>query len=859
MNLRQGAPAYLLAAAATAAAIGLRWLLDPWLRESLPLVTLYGAVALAVWLGGYFLAVLATALGYLACNYLFIEPRGVFSFSIQDLVGLLAYLVTCTIIIALGEGLRSAEARARERAEPLRGTLTHLGSRGGVLAGLLLMAAAGLVLFGLELYQAFWSAPEISRDRQRVSNTFEVITTALAIERALNDARASDRGYLITGNEESLAGYRAAITEIPPLFLRLKQLTADNPEQQRRWPVLEGLIATRLAQFEQQRIARERDGLAAAAETMRSVIARGTDSSIRQVIDAGIAAEYELLRANEARAAGNERQITNAGLAGGVLALVVLGLGGGLLLYAFRDLRDSEQALRESEAFLGSIFAENPDALLVVDRSGQIVRTNPQADVVFGCAPGTLVGRSIDALVPERVRPKHGSYLGAFFASPRRRPMGAGLALSGVRDDRTEFPVDIMLSPLPSSRGEMVIAVVRDVSERQRQQEALEQTRAALAQSQKTEALGQLTGGIAHDFNNFLQIILGSIELAQRRLSAGDRDVGKLMDTAKRSGERAASLTRQLLAFARRQPLEPKPLAPNKVVAGMVDLLQRTLGEAVSVEVVAGVGVWLVSVDANQFESALLNIAINARDAMPDGGKLTIETTNAYLDETYARAHADVTPGPYVMIAVSDSGHGMTKEIAAKAFDPFFTTKDIGQGTGLGLSQVQGFIKQSGGHVNLYSEPGAGTTVKIYLPRLAGSAADLPAEPVAALAGSGGQTILLVEDDEEVRAFVAGTLSEKGYRVLEAGEAASALRLLDGEPTVDLLFTDVGLPNGVNGKQLADEALRRRPSLKVLFTTGYARNAIVHHGRLDAGVQLIAKPFTAADLEQRVHRLLQAA
>jgi PAS domain S-box-containing protein len=858
MNLRQGLPVYLIAVAVAAAAVGLRWLLDPWLHESLPLVTLYAAVAVAVWLGGYLPALLAMVLGYLACNYLFIEPRGTFSFGTQDLVGIVAYGLTCSIMIALGEGMRSAERRSAERGEAPGVTVAGIGSRRGVVPGLVLVGAASLVLFGLQIYQAFWNAPEVSRSRQQVVRTFEVIAAAKAVERTLSDAQSSMRAYVLMGDDVNLARYRAAVSDIPSLSSKLKQVTADNPEQQRRMPVLERLIAIRLAQFEQERDLREREGVSAATAAMRTAIALDTASAIRQIIDAAIAAENELLSAREARATANEREAAIGSLAGGVLALVVLGLGGGLLLYAFRSLRGSEQALRDSEGFLSRLFAENPDALLVVDRSGSIVRANPQADTVFGGAPGTLIGRNVDTLLPERVRPKHGSYLASFFAAPRRRSMGAGLALSGVRADGTEFPVDIMLSPLPSSRGELVIAVVRDITERQRQQEALEQARAALAQSQKMEALGQLTGGIAHDFNNFLQVILGSITTLQRRLSAGERDVGGLADAVRRSGERAAALTRQLLAFARRQPLEPRPIDPNRLVAGMTDLLKRSLGETVSIEIVAGAGVWAVSADANQLESALLNLALNARDAMPGGGKLTIETTNAYLDQTYAAAHSEVQAGQYVMIAVSDSGRGMAKEVIAKAFDPFFTTKGIGEGTGLGLSQVHGFIKQSGGHVNIYSEPGTGTTVKIYLPRLAASAAaDFPVEPRPHPVESARETILLVEDDEDVRAFVAGALSETGYRVIEAGEAASALRLLDGEPKVDLLFTDVGLPNGVNGRQLADEAQRRRPALKVLFTTGYARNAIVHHGRLDAGVELIGKPFTEADLVQRVRRVLQ--
>jgi len=396
-------------------------------------------------------------------------------------------------------------------------------------------------------------------------------------------------------------------------------------------------------------------------------------------------------------------------------------------------------------------------------------------------------------------------------------------------------------------------------TERARQQAALEQTRAALAQSQKMEALGQLTGGIAHDFNNLLTVILGSIETLQRRLAGGEREVGVFIDAAHRSAGRAANLTARLLAFARRQALDPKPLDPNKLVAGVVDLLQRSLGERIAVETVLAAGAWWISADQNQLESAVLNLILNARDAMPQGGKLTIETGNVHLDDAYARASEQLAPGQYALIAVSDNGIGMAPEVIAKAFDPFFTTKQPGHGTGLGLSQVYGFVKQSGGHVKIYSELGQGSTVKLYLPRLQSfTGPELIAEPRPASAGAIKESILVVEDDPDVRAFAHQALSELGYRVLIAPDAASALRVLEGTARIDLLFTDVGLPNGVNGRQLADEARRRWPALKVVFTTGYARNAIIHHGRLDAGVELVAKPFTRADLARRIRAVLDA-
>ena len=379
-----------------------------------------------------------------------------------------------------------------------------------------------------------------------------------------------------------------------------------------------------------------------------------------------------------------------------------------------------------------------------------------------------------------------------------------------------------------------------------------------LRQVQKMEAMGQLTGGIAHDFNNLLQVIIGNIEVLQRRNLVPDDAARRMILSMARSAERAATLTQRLLAFARRQPLDPKPIDVNKLVTGMSELLHRTLGESMRIESVLAGGIWRVASDANQLEKAILNLAVNARAAMPSGGKLTIETANAFLDETYANAH-DVKPGQYVVVCVSDTGTGMGKDVLQKAFEPFFTTKDVGKGSGLGLSQVYGFIKQSDGHAKIYSEPGEGTTVKLYLPRLT-TAADGPEtvmEPKSFPAGSIDRQILVVEDDEDVRSHAVAMLRELGYSVLEAADGPRALRMLESQPGVHLLFTDVGLPGGLNGRQLADRARENHPDLLVLFTTGYARNAIVHQGRLDPGVELITKPFTSAALATKVHRMLE--
>lgn len=415
---------------------------------------------------------------------------------------------------------------------------------------------------------------------------------------------------------------------------------------------------------------------------------------------------------------------------------------------------------------------------------------------------------------------------------------------------------------LESSRAELSVANegLRGANENLLRE--IEQRAAAenlLRQAQKMEAVGQLTGGVAHDFNNMLAIIVGALNLMRRRLDRGDANIQKYVDAATEGATRAATLTQRLLAFSRQQPLTPEVIDANKLVSGMSEMLRRTLGEAIKIETVLAGGLWRSYADANQLETAIINLAVNARDAMPDGGSLTIETANTALDDDYARRHA-IAAGQYVMIAVSDTGTGMPSDIAGRAFDPFFTTKGVGKGTGLGLSMVYGYVRQSQGHVKIYSEPGQGTTVKIYLPRWFG-AAETAAKPELdrkAPVGDAREVILVVEDEERVRRLSVDSLRELGYTVVHADGASSALRKLETHPDVALLFTDIVMPE-VNGRRLAEEATRRRPGLKVLYTTGYTRNAVVHNGVVDPGVELINKPFTLEQLAQKVRSVLNAA
>lgn len=545
----------------------------------------------------------------------------------------------------------------------------------------------------------------------------------------------------------------------------------------------------------------------------------------------------------------------------------------GTAIAAVRLRLAAANEIRASELRLRRLFDNAPGFIAIL--SGPDLRfefANQSYVRMFG--DRDYVGKPFVELFPE---PRPQAMIRRVFESgERHRGTAASIALESGRDYTLDFIVEAIRDADGNITG--IFLEGHDVSDRRRAEDELrelnetlerriadalaerELAEEALRQSQKMEAVGQLTGGVAHDFNNLLTIITGNMDMVSRSLDRGDEArARRAVENAQKGAERAASLTQRLLAFSRRQPLAPKPIDTDRLVAGMSDLLGRALGETVRLEIVTNPGLWKVEVDPNQLENCILNLAVNARDAMPSGGKLAIETANARLDEAYTAAQAEVAPGHYVVIAVSDTGTGMSREVLARVFEPFFTTKEVGRGTGLGLSMVYGFVKQSGGHVKIYSEEGSGTTIKIYLPRLLRDA-EPEEEGAEARHESFGhdEVILVAEDDDDVRAYTVEILRELGYHVLEAQDGPAALRIIERpEQAVDLLFTDVVMP-GMSGSELADHARVIRPELKVLYTSGYTRNAIVHNGRLDAGVEMIAKPFTYQALAARVRDMLDS-
>lgn len=529
-----------------------------------------------------------------------------------------------------------------------------------------------------------------------------------------------------------------------------------------------------------------------------------------------------------------------------------------------------------------------PDAIVVVDQTGSIVLVNAQTEQLFGYRREELLGQPIEMLVPQHSRAGHTEKRERFIARPSVRPMGSGLDLSARRKDGSELAVEISLSPLHTEEGVLISAAIRDSTERRATQQALRVARdelerrvqertaeleqanralqaeiaerdkaeRALHQAQKMEAVGQLTGGVAHDFNNLLTVVMGNLQILAKHLR-NDALAAELIQAVLKAAKRGADLNRTLLAFSRKQRLVPEPLDVNELIAGMVGILRRTLGEHVKITLRQTDDLPRAMADPAQLETALLNLTVNARDALPNGGTLIIETGVVTFDEHYAALEGDLNPGRYVMLAVSDGGVGMSPEVAARVFEPFFTTKETGKGSGLGLAMVYGFVKQSGGHVKIYSEPGIGTTVKLFLPEIVApaKAPEVPAD-AQLQQPTGNETILVVEDEEDVRQLADRLLRSLGYRTFQAGDGESALAILEREPDVALLFTDVVLPGGMSGPDIARRAQASRPKLKVLYTSGYTGDAIKQLEALNLEVRLISKPYSIDELAQTLRSIL---
>jgi len=717
--------------------------------------------------------------------------------------------------------------------------------------------ALALIVGGLSVFLVINQVGTLSSQRAWAQHTRSVIDTTQQLVTSLQAAQDAERGFLITEDSSYVQPYLAADAQLSPAEQQLQSLVTDNPERAGQVASLIRLVERRRAGVTHvMQLGRAGDFAAA-----KAVIVAGRGSVAMAAIRAEAASithgENELLNRRTDSIRITQDRTLYVGLGVALLALATLTVGMVFLAAINRRLSraiaEGRQAEAEREALgalTSAIFDNVPDYLIVlsIDADDRFILADINAafEKALNVSGERVRGRSLDELLPPE--------MAARLINHYRRVKAGGRPVT-TREQLNRLPGgprvwEAIVAPVQNTQGvtDRLIVSIRDITDRVKSEERLRE-------SQRMEAIGQLTGGVAHDFNNLLQVIRGNLELLQRSVAGDERGQLRLKN-ALYGAERAAQLTRQLLAFARRQPLTPKVVNLSRLVSDMADLLRRTLGEAIEVETVVAGGLWNTVADPAQVESAVLNLALNARDAMPRGGRLTVEITNASLDEAYARSAREVTPGQYVMIAVTDTGEGMSEEVRARVFEPFFTTKADGKGTGLGLSMVYGFVKQSSGHIQIYSELGHGTTVKIYLPRSRQPEQTtlLMLEPTPA--PEPGRTILVVEDEEAVREAAMAIIEELGYRRLEASDAEQALALLSAGEHVDLVFTDVVMPGPMRTRDFAQRLRELRPGLPVLFTSGYTDNAIIHQGRLDEGVHLISKPYAKADLARRIAALL---
>ena len=717
-----------------------------------------------------------------------------------------------------------------------------------------LVKRANLLVFGvlmviLALVGAVtWERLNASRvAREWSQHSYRVLTTTKDLAIALRDAERGQRGYVLTGRDEYLGPYHAARDRIGVLQGELQALTADNPAHQERIRGLAPVVQHKLEELAQTVQARRDGGVEAALRIVNTDAGRKDMREAETIVAAMLADEQNLLEERLAQNDTRARWVRWSVLGGSTLAMLTLLWAARLLNQAWSRSQKTEDeqrvlALRlrtTLDSLSQGVAVFGPDRTLKNwNECFQVLLALPQAMLRQGTTYATFVEQTAEPGRPtleteDQIR--HGSQ------NPRE-------PITYEREAANGHHLEIRRTPMPD--GGFVLTI-SDMTKRA-------QAESVLREAQKMQAIGQLTGGIAHDFNNLLQVILGNLEFVRAKLT-DDAKLQQRIERAAWAAQRGATLTGQLLAFARKQPLAPAPIDLAATMPDLIPLLRRTLGEHIEVRYVETAGLWPAMADPAQLESAVLNLALNARDAMPGGGRLTIELGNKVLDPEYARHHAEVTPGDYAMVAVSDTGHGMVPEVLARVFEPFFTTKPDGKGTGLGLAMVFGFVKQSGGHVKIYSEPGEGTTVKLYLPRAVGAAiaAQRSGAPIELPRGTG--TVLVVEDEAAVREIACAILADLGYRVLEAADGEEALRVFGANAAaIDLLLTDVVLSGKVRGRELAERVQALRPEVPVVFMSGYTENSIVHHGRLDDGVQLIGKPFKREQLARKVADALGA-
>jgi signal transduction histidine kinase/CheY-like chemotaxis protein len=682
--------------------------------------------------------------------------------------------------------------------------------------------------------------------REWSDHTYEVLGTIRELEIAVRDAETNERGYLLTADNVYLAPYDAALARASVLLGQMQRLTADNADQQARLSVLAPAWQRRTQQLGQAIQARRDGGIDPAVQLLTSGAGRVTMVSIEETLSAMMTEERSLLNQRLSAAETRADWVRRLTLAAALIAILGLVWAARLLNQAYGRSFRAEAEQRTLAGRLHTSLDSLSQGVAVFGPAHKLRHWNHCFQVLLDLPPAMVRVETPYAAFADHVA------AGGEALLETEEQIAHGQQTSGEPivyefrhlDGRL---LEIRRTPTPEAG---FVLTISDMTKRA-------QSEAVLRESQKMQAIGQLTGGIAHDFNNLLTVILGNLELARIRLEPQSPIIAHV-ERSIWAAQRGGTLTAQLLAFARKQALAPAPIDLSAVLPELVPLLRRTLGEHIDVRLVDSAGLWPAMADPAQFESAVLNLALNARDAMPGGGRLTIELANKALDAEYARAHAEVTAGDYVMVAVSDTGHGMTPDIVARVFEPFFTTKTEGRGTGLGLAMVFGFVKQSGGHVKVYSEPGEGTSVKIYLPRAVGGVVpNVQRSGVPADLPRGSATILLVEDEAGVREIAVAILRNLGYRVLEAADGDEGLRVFGSNAAdVDMLLTDVVLPGKVRGRELAERITAMRPEVKVLFMSGYTENSIVHHGRLDDGVQLLGKPFKREQLARKVAEVL---